>query len=107
MALSELNCPELHSELNDEFTTVDGGYQEPSYYKRFALWWNRDQTLDEPEENLRTLGEINDEGAVHSWLGEHGGSSWEPLRTIVPSATGNGGGSSPGKWIVTTDRRVP
>ena len=53
------------------------------------------------------LGEIIDEEVVHSWLGEHGGSSWEPLRSVVPSAIGSGGGSSPGKWIVTTDRRVP
>lgn len=61
VALSELNCPNLMSELNDDRTLVDGGYQEPSYWKNFALWWNRDQTLDEPEENLRTIGEINEE----------------------------------------------
>ena len=52
-------------------------------------------------------GALKDDEAVHSWLGEHGGSSWEALRSLVPSVIGGGGGSSPGKWIVTTDRRVP
>ena len=61
VGLSELNCPHLMSELNNEETLIDGGYQEPSYYKNFALWWNRDQTLDEPVDHLPTIGELNEE----------------------------------------------
>ena len=48
-------------------------------------------------------GELREEEAVHSWLGEHGGSSWEALRSVVPAAVGAGGGSSPRtEWSFVT-----
>jgi hypothetical protein len=59
------------SELNNEENLIDGGYQEPSYYKNFALWWNRDQTLDEPVDDMPTIGELN-EASLAEFTVHHG-----------------------------------
>lgn len=56
VALSELNCDSLMGEMDSKHQ-VDGGYQEPSRFKAFTEWFNRDPALDDPDE-LVTVGEF-------------------------------------------------